>query len=780
MSAPASHTLSPEPAQRPRRTQRTSRVSTAGLARLSARHPWRVLAAWLLVLVLAGFAATGLGDALTTEGDFTNEPDSIKAQDLLEARLRGTRPVTETVIIRSLAATVDDPAVRQVVEQTSADLVAMAGVVASATTYFEAQEAGSPMAAELVSADRHTTLIRVVLVGDLDEAHEHADAFLAVLARHPTADVQVLSVGDLSVHHAFTTTAEADLRQAEAFGLPVALIVLVVVFGAPVAAGVPLVLALVAIFVALGLTAVVGRFTDLSFYVVNMITMIGLAVGIDYALFIISRYREERRRGVAKLDAIELAGATASKAVLFSGGTVVLALAGLFLLPVTIFHSLGAGAVLVVIVAVAAMLTVVPALLGLLGDTIEWPRHRVATGASAGSAVDTGIWGRFARLVMARPARSAGLAVALLVVLALPYWDLTKGWAGAETLPPGDVKTSYGILTWDFYVGLLAPVEIVVDGSLADPTVAAGIDQLVTAMAQDPIFGPATVTPNSAGDLVLVAVPLKAADNTPQAYAAVNRLRNDLVPTAFAGAPARVYVGGEPAGNVDANSVIDAWTPRIFVFVLSLSFLLLLLAFRSIIVPAKAILMNLLSVGAAYGLMVLVFQKGYGNDSLGLQRTPTIEAWVPIFLFCVLFGLSMDYHVFLLSRIREHYDLTHDNREAVAVGLQSTAKIITGAALIMVIVFGAFATGDLVMFQQMGFGLAVAILLDATIVRSILVPATMALLGNANWYLPRWLSGLPDLRIEGVTATGDAYAPDVVSTPAKGTQARKVWDPSAP
>ncbi|MBX6342930.1 MAG: MMPL family transporter, partial [Thermomicrobiaceae bacterium] len=330
-----------------------------------------------------------------------------------------------------------------------------------------------------------------------------------------------------------------------------------------------------------------------------------------------------------------------------------------------------------------------------------------------------------------------------------PYADLKKGQAGVETLPESDVKTAYTILNRDFSAGLVAPVEIVVDAPRSDQTQAA-IARLTASLGQQPIFGPVMgVQWNQAGNLALLQVPLRTDSSSPEAVQAVKTLRHDLIPASFAGTGARVYVSGAPAFNTDFFGLIDESTPLVFAFVLGLSFLLLLLAFRSLVVPAKAILMNLLSVGATYGLMVLVFQKGYGHDLLGFQRTPTIEAWVPILLFSVLFGLSMDYHVFLLSRIREHYDASHDNRASVAVGLQSTGRLITGAALIMVFVFAGFAAGKLAVMQQMGFGLAVAVLLDATVVRTILVPSAMALLGDLNWYLPRWLHWLPDLRIEG-------------------------------
>jgi len=269
-------------------------------------------------------------------------------------------------------------------------------------------------------------------------------------------------------------------------------------------------------------------------------------------------------------------------------------------------------------------------------------------------------------------------------------------------------------------------------------------------MANDAAFGPVLSSGwNDAGTLAVIDVPLTMPGNDPAAGRAIERLRGTLIPTAFAGTDALVLVGNDPAVDYDLAKLVDTWTPRIFVIVLGFSFLLLLLAFRSIVIPIKAIVLNLLSVGAAYGLMVLVFQRGYGADLLGFTKVASIETWVPIFLFCILFGLSMDYHVFLLSRIREHYDQTHNNEESVVSGLRSTARLITGAAIIMVVVFAAFATASLTMFQQLGFGLAVAILLDSTVIRIVLVPASMKLLGDRNWYLPHWLNWLPQMHIEG-------------------------------
>ncbi|MDP9471098.1 MAG: MMPL family transporter [Chloroflexota bacterium] len=766
----------------------SSLFSTAGLARSSARRPWWAIGAWAAILVLAFGAMAILGDSTTTEVRFVNNPEAQKGMKILEAAgLSDDDPTDETVIVRSPNLTVDDPAYRAEVERITAALRGMTGVVVpeSVTNYYElsANPQTAAMAEGLVSPkDRKTTLIPATLAGNVDEAAENAPTYLANLQKEAGEGFQVISVGFVSIGEESNVIAEEDLLQGEMIGISAALVILVVVFGALVAAGVPIILAVASILISFGVTAVLGRIWELSFFITNMITMIGLAVGIDYALFVVERYREERRRGRAQRDAIAVAGGTASKAVAFSGSTVVLALMGMFLIPATIFRALAAGAIIVVVIAVLATLTLIPAILGLLGDRIDWPRRRnydlmARTNSTAHGhdldAVHAGFWGRITHVVMARPIISVVAAVTLLVAAAVPYVDINDGFAGVESLPESNVRTGFEILNDEFSAGRLAPVRFAIEGPRDQ--VQAGIDKLGAALGAEtfqdggetkpaflPVNGSDWVQWNADGTVAMAEATLNMPANEAQAYATIDRLREEVVPAAFASTPAEVYVTGDTAFNSDFFDMVQDYTPIVLAFVLGLSFLLLLLAFRSVVIGAKAILMNLLSVGAAYGLIVLVFQKGVGADLLGFQQTPTIEAWLPIFLFCVLFGLSMDYHVFLLSRIKEHYDQTHNNSESVAVGLHATAKIITGAALIMVAVFSGFATGRLVMLQQMGFGLGVAVLLDATIVRSILVPSAMALLGDRNWYLPSWLNWLPDLRVEGAPAPNPVLVPEVL------------------
>ena len=582
----------------------------------------------------------------------------------------------------------------------------------------------------------------------MDKVPALRDALAGATA--PGFDTRVF--GPASLGEDFNTVAEEDLRKGESVGILAALVILVLVFGTVVAGVVPVVVGVASIVLATGAVAVVGQFVQFSFFVTNMISMMGLAVGIDYSLFVVSRYREERGRGRDKLEAIEATGATASRAVLFSGLTVVLALAGMILVPNSIFKSLGAGAIFVVVIAVVASLTLLPAVLGLLGDKVDSLRiHRRQRG---GAGRPGGFWDRVTRTVMRRPVASLVLGVSLLLAPAWSAVDMRTGFSGVSTVPDElPAKQAFDVLARDFAGGLGSPVKVVVDGDARSPQVRDSIARLEEALASDGQFGRTEVTVSEAGDLTLVAVALTGDPSSRAAVDAVGRIRTEYVPAAFPeGGPARALVGGETAFNKDFFDVARRFLPIVFFFVLGLSFVLLTIAFRSVVVPAKAIVMNLLSVGAAYGLIVLVSQKGVGAGVLGFQQVEVIEAWLPLFLFSVLFGLSMDYHVFLLSRIREHYDVTGDNAESVAYGLRTTAGIITGAALIMVAVFSGFAAGRMVAFQQMGFGLAVAVLIDATIVRSVLVPASMRLLGTRNWYLPRWLQWLPDFGIEGPAA----------------------------
>jgi putative drug exporter of the RND superfamily len=718
------------------------KLSTTSLATASASHPWRVVAMWIAVAVLAILAiVTLLGGSLTTEGNPTNNPESERAEDVRLAAFPPdpSRSVSDIVVIRSEEYPVDSPQFKAFVRGFVQD--DRISALANARTYLDDERAA------LVSDDRHATIVPLAILDD-DETEALVEKVEAVDEQGAFA---VSVTGEETLDHDFNLLSEEDLQEGELqFGLPAALIILLLVFGAVVAGLVPLLMAIVAIVVALGLTALLAQPFELSVFVINMLTGMGLALGIDYSLFVVSRYREERGRGRDEPGAIEAAGATASRAVLFSGTTFVIAMLGMLLVPSSIMRSLAAGAILVGIVSVLAALTLLPSLLGLLGDRVNALRIPIVGRRSVEESNPEGrFWGAIVRRVLGRPGLSLALSAGLLVALALPVFRLDVGTGGVSTLPDRFVsKQGFLALERDFPGTTPDPAEIVVSNASGDG-VAAELESLRARLAADQRFGNGEIERSVDGEVALLSVPVEGDPSSTAAISAVGELRSEIVPEAFAGTDAEVLVGGTTSENIDYfDSVIDP-APWVIAFVLLLTFVLLTVVFRSVVVAGTAVVLNLLSVGAAYGLLVLVFQEGVGADLLGFQTTDTIEAWVPLFLFSVLFGLSMDYQVFLLSRIRERFDQCGDTTEAVTFGVGSTARIITGAALIIVAVFAGFARGDLIMFQQMGFGVAVALLIDATIIRSILLPSAMKLLGDWNWYLPRWLEWLPRFQVEG-------------------------------
>jgi len=689
-----------------------------------------------------GLAAAFIGD-LTTESNVTNNPESEQAYDLMGSRIRydPNEQVNELIVVHSDRFVDDDAPFRDKIDE-----IARAAGKRGAVLI----RPSSQITADLVSPDHHAVAMPVGMVGS-DPESDIEDVIRAV-ERADGGPFDVTITGEWTYDRDLNQLSQDDLRSGELqFGLPAALIVLLLVFGAVVAGLVPILLALVSILVALGLTALLGQAYELSVFTINMLSGMGLALGIDYSLFILSRYREERAHGREKLAAIDASSQTASRAVVFSGLAFVLAMLGMVLVPDTILRSLATGAIVVGIVSVVAALTLLPALLGLIGDRINSLRIPIiGRSAEAGTAREGRVWTAIVRAVMRRPALTAALSVALLLALSLPVLSLKIGFVGVRTTPDRFVaKQGFLALNREFGVGTLDDVQIVVDGDVSAPDVRQGIQRIFRRLQGDNAFKRAAITEVHPDTRIAVVSALPAGDSRDErSYDAVRRLRNTYVPEAFRGSEARVLVTGETAESLDYFALVHRWLPIVFAFVLGLSFVLLTIAFRSIVLSLKAILLNLLSVGAAYGLLVLVFQKGIGNELFGFQQAEAIEAWVPLFLFSVLFGLSMDYHVFLLSRIRERYVRTRDNEDAVAHGVASTARLITGAALIIIAVFSGFARGDLVMFQQMGFGVAVSLLIDATLIRTVLLPASMKLLGNANWYLPSWLDWLPDLRVE--------------------------------
>ena len=723
-------------------------LSPRQLAAIAVARPRRVLVIWG-GLVLIGFVLIGglLGSALSTEADVTSSPESKRAEELVDERFPERDALDELVIVRSEDVTTTDPAFQQRVESLQAQLAAVDGVE-SVSSYLDG---GSEL---LVSEDDHATILPVVLTED-EEVDSIEDVVATVEAADGEDDFAVDITGEFTVGLDFQEVSEEDLQQGELqFGLPAALIILLLVFGTVIGALVPLTMALISIIAALGLVAIIGQFFEVNIFVTNMLVAMGLALGIDYSLFIVSRLREEKAKGLPHGDAILNVSSTATRAVVLSGTAFSLALLGMFLVPTTILRSLALGAIVVAIVSIGVALTFHPALLMALGDRINklrvpWIGKRVAE--SAGT--EGRFWGGAVRAVVRHPTVSLVASVAVLILLAVPLLGLKLGASGPSSLPddaPG--KEGLTALQRDFATGATEPVEIAID-TRAIPDAEDQIAALTSELENDAGFAAESAFAEEGDGVTVVAVALNAEGSSEEASAAIDRLRDEYVPEAFGDSADQVLVGGLPAENRDFFALIGDWLPIVIAFVLVLTLILLTLAFRSIVIALTAIAVNLLSVGAAYGILVLVFQEGFATDLLGFGEVDRIEAWVPVFLFSVLFGLSMDYQVFLLSRIRERYSATGDTTEAIVFGVASTARLITGAALIIIAVFAGFASGELVSFQQMGFGVAIALLIDATIVRLVVIPAAMQLLGTWNWYLPPWLEWLPHVEIEDPALT---------------------------
>ena len=716
---------------------------TERLARSCAARPRVTLAFWgAAVLIALVLVATSL-HGLTSNSHVIGSPESTKAEDAVARAFphQNASGKGDVVIVTSDRYTVDSPQFQAFAKRLEHDLLAT-GQVNSIHKVAE-------------SADHHAALASVDIKSDSGAAQVEQ-----VVENANGGAFQVGVTGDHTANHDFGQQSQKDLETGElAFGLPAALIVLVLVFGAVVAGLVPVLMAILSIIVALGLVAILSLEFTLSVFIVNMLTGMGLALGIDYSLFVVSRYREERGHGLLKDAAIARAGATASRAVLFSGSTFVVALLGMFIVPTSIMRSLALGAILVGIVSVAAALTLLPAILSMVGDRVNSLRVPYL-GRNLGRADTTEgrFWRRIVNAVLRRPALSLVLSVGAMLLLASPIFGMHIGSNGVSTLPSTlPSKQGQVLLERAFPEQSPAPVEIVAVGG--DPVaVHRDLVRLDKQLASEGKFGPGKIQTSSRENTALLTSPLGGDASSGPAVSAVRDLRARVIPAVFAGSRAKVYVGGTTAENVDYYDAVTNPTPYVLLFVLGLSFILLTVAFRSIMVALVSVLLNLLSVGAAYGLLTLVFLDGHGAGLFGFQHTHVIDAWVPLFLFSVLFGLSMDYQVFLMSRIKERYDASGSTRDAVVWGVSSTARIITGAALIIVVVFAGFAAGKLVMFQQMGFGVAIALLLDATVIRSVVLPSTLVLLDKLSWYLPSWLEWLPHVDVEAPPTPGPGDA----------------------
>jgi len=711
---------------------------TERLAAKSTRRPGRTLGVWVLAVLVSVMLASAM-HGLTSDAHVVGSTESSRAEALY-ARIGGgsAAPIpTDAIVISSDRTTAADASFDVAASGLASRVRGMPGITAVQTDLTR----GSP----LVSSTGHAAIIELRAATDADIVPVER----AVKAVNGVGGLSVAITGQHAVNNDVSTLASSDLRNGEIdFGLPIALVVLLLVFGAVVAGLLPLLMAILSIAVGMGLASLVSQEFQLSTFIVNMMTAMGLALGIDYSLFIVSRFREERRRGYAKDEAIRRTGATAGRAVLFSGSTFTVALLALFVVPTNVMRSLAAGAIIVGVVSVAAALTLLPAMLALLGDRVDALRLPFVS-TDRGAVVDgqAGRWRRIVGRVVRRPVISLAVAGGAMVIMAVPVLGLHVGQSGVSTLPNSVAsKAGYVALERAFPHQSPSPVEIIAQGP--PKAIQRDVGRLESILAEDPMFGPGSVRSSSNGDVRALTVPIQGDPVSSRDVAGVRHLRATVIPTTFAGSGASVLVGGQTADTADYFHAVAAPTPWVLLFVLGISFILLLLAFRSLVVAAISIVLNLLGVGAAYGLLTLVFIHGIGTRLFGFVHVTAIDAWVPLFLFSVLFALSMDYQVFLMSRIKERYDLTGSTHEAVVGGVASTARIITGAALIIIVVFAGFARGELAMFQQMGFGVAVALFLDATLVRLVILPSVLTLLGDRSWHLPAWLEWLPHLEIE--------------------------------
>jgi uncharacterized membrane protein YdfJ with MMPL/SSD domain len=718
----------------------------ARMGRWSADH-WKTATFGWLAFVIVAFGLGGLAGTKSIDPNKPGPGESGRMDRILDAGFK--RPADESVLVQSRSLSATDPAFK----------VAVADVVARLSKLEDVQNVRSPYDsanADQISKSGRAALVDFAIRGDADKAADKIDPVLAQVddAQQAHPELFIGEFGDASAVKAVETAFADDLGKAGLLSLPVTLAILLLAFGALVAAGIPLLLALTAVFATFGLIAIPSHILPVAQQAPALVLLIGLAVGVDYSMFYLRREREERAAGRSERAAIEAAAATSGRSVLISGLTVMTAMAGMFLTGDETFASFGVATILVVAIAMLGSLTVLPALLSRLGDGVD--RGRVPlVGRLRRDDGEGRIWGAIIDRVLRRPLLSAVLAGGFLVLLAIPAMQLKMAQGGPDTFPKSLAAVQAYDRMQEAFPGTAMAVNVVVQApNVKSPQARAAIAQLEQrALASGRMYRPFSVDVNQAGTVADITVPIKGKGADGESNASLALLRNDIVPGTVGSLPgAQAGVTGFTAQWKDSKDDMKANLPPVVAFVLLFAFVLMLVAFRSIVIAAKAIVLNLLSVGAAYGVLVLVFQHGVGKNLFGFTSTAGIDPVVPLLLFVILFGLSMDYHVFLLSRIREAVQRGASTDEAVAHGIKSTAGVVTSAALVMVAVFAVFIALSMLFFKQFGVGLAVAVLIDATIVRGVLLPASMKLLGDWNWYVPSWLEWLPDLGLSEADA----------------------------
>jgi uncharacterized membrane protein YdfJ with MMPL/SSD domain len=726
----------------------------ARMGRWSASHWKTAVIGWLVFVVAAFMIGAKVGTKNLKDQDYSTG-QSHKADLILKQGFPQSDPQTEFVLVQSRKLSVNAAAFRSTIN----DVVA---AVKDNPNIKNLKSPLDPAHPDLVSNDRSTAMVTFDMKGKYDDATKKIDPIEAsvakVAAAHP--GFYVGEAGAISSGKALDKMFNDQLKLAGERSIPITIIVLLLVFGALVAVGVPLLLALSGVIATIGLVALPSQLVPMDQNVNAVVLLIGLAVGVDYSLFYLKREREERAAGKGSRAAIEAAAATSGRSVLISGFTVMIAMAGMMFSGDKGYFGFGIATMMVVGIAMLGSLTVLPALLSKLGDRVEKGKipflHRLRRDSG-----ENRFWKAILTPAMRRPGIAAAVAAGALVLMALPVMHLHTAQSGLDAMPNSapTVETIKKVQD-EFSNGTAAQSLVAIKADADAPATQHAVAALkAKAVAAGITSGSIDTDVNASHTVVRVNIPLVGKGTDNESMTALRTLRNDVLPATIGKLDNAEYgVTGPTATSADENALLKAKAPIVFGFVLVFAFLLLLVTFRSLVVAAKAIALNLLSVGAAYGVLVVVFQWGWGSGLLGFTSNGGIAQWLPIFMFVILFGLSMDYHVFILSRVREAYDRGMSTSEAVEHGIATTAGVVSSAALVMVGAFAVFALMPILDMKEMGIGLAAAVLIDATIVRAVLLPATMKLLGDWNWYLPNWLQWLPRLEHEPQAVPAPAAA----------------------
>jgi uncharacterized membrane protein YdfJ with MMPL/SSD domain len=741
-------TLPPGPNQGSRRPPLTVRIAS-----WSARHRWPVFVLWF-VLTIGLFAVSVAGGGTQIES-LGAEDDSVQFESERAFEIFSEGRVEEgqqyLLLMESDSQTIDDPSFAAAIHTAAAQLRGLQDETSAPALeqVVDPLEAPPELAPQLISPDRHAVRISARVMGEQEDIERRLRVVTQEVERLRAEQpgLTLLSLNNTLANREILDLVSEDLDRSLLLTIPLTFGILLIAFGAVVAAAVPLILAATALLAAFGVLNLYSQhIAPVAQFASQLVVLIGLAVAVDYSLFLITRFRSERHRGRDKLAAIDVATGTAGRAVVFSGLAVMLSIGGLYLLDDATFSAMATGTIAVVLIAVIGSLTFLPATLAILGRGVDWGRIPwFGREREEGS----GAWSRIVRAVSRRPLVSALVSGAFMLLLAAPFLRLHVGSSDLEAYPSSlESVRAVELLNRRWPGGSTVELQVVVTRA-DEPAVQQAIGELSERVLALPgVSGPPRTATSASGEAALVSYLLPGTRNDESNRDIVRRVRQEVVPAVFDPLPGvEALVAGNVARTLDAVEHSRDALPRVFAFVLGLSFLLLLVAFRSVVIPVKAILLNLLSTAAAYGALVLVFQEGWFADVLDV-KPGVVEGFVPLFIFTILFGLSMDYHVFILMRIKEAHDRGVSSNEAVVRGISITAGTITSAAAIMVCVFAVFVTLRLAVVKEIGLGLAIAVLLDATVVRSVLLPATMRLLGEWNWWLPRFLSWLPRVELE--------------------------------